>query len=225
MHFVPQSRPRLFIVAVYDQPDTKDVREALSQRDSALKSPQLTTFITEDRDLRWTILDIPPPPRASLRLSSIVNRLPVSSPYWWSDDRVQYLLSQMSERHRAAVGFLRSQANVNYATAYRRMRKGKSMAEVRADGIAGCLRTPKGGSSRQILVAAGKGDIRARFMTPREYARLMGAPQYRIGVPDNQAYFGFGDAVCVPAVKWIAQQVLNPLVEALATPEHASAAT
>ncbi len=49
-------------------------------------------------------------------------------------------------------------------------------------------------------------------MTPREYARLMGVPDdFVIDVPDNQAYFGFGDAVCVPAVQWIAHHVLNPL--------------
>jgi DNA (cytosine-5)-methyltransferase 1 len=100
-----------------------------------------------------------------------------------------------------------------YATVYRRVRYGKSMAELRTDGVAGCLRTPRGGSSRQILLVAGMGAVRARFMTPREYARLMGAPQYTINVPDNQAYFGFGDAVCVPVIQWIGQRVLNPLVD------------
>jgi DNA (cytosine-5)-methyltransferase 1 len=92
------------------------------------------------------------------------------------------------------------------------MRGGKSMAEVRSDGIAGCLRTPRGGSSRQIVVVAGEGRVRARFMTPREYARLMGAGSFQITGSDNQAYFGFGDAVCVPAVSWIARNVLEQLV-------------
>jgi DNA (cytosine-5)-methyltransferase 1 len=87
------------------------------------------------------------------------------------------------------------------------------MAEVRADGIAGCLRTPRGGSSRQILIEAGNNRVRSRYMTPLEYARLMGADRFRIEASDNRAYFGFGDAVCVPAVKWIARNVLEPLVQ------------
>lgn len=50
-------------------------------------------------------------------------------------------------------------------------------------------------------------------MTPREYARLMGADDYRLdGARTNQALFGFGDAVAVPAVNWLATHYLMPLV-------------
>ena len=86
------------------------------------------------------------------------------------------------------------------------------MAELRTDGIAGCLRTPKGGSARQILLVAGHGDVNARLLTPRECARLMGADDFRLNVALNQALFGFGDAVCVPVVEWIANNYLNQLV-------------
>jgi DNA (cytosine-5)-methyltransferase 1 len=52
-----------------------------------------------------------------------------------------------------------------------------------------------------------------RWMTPREYARLQGAPNFTL--PENaiQGYFGFGDAVCVPAVAWIDRHVLTPVWE------------
>jgi len=145
-------------------------------------------------------------------LKTIIQSTDETTAYWWDEARVQYLIDQMSQRHRIVLENLMGQPNIQYATAYRRMRHNKSMAELRADGVAGCLRTPKGGSSRQILIAAGNQKVRARFMTPREYARLMGAPRYAIAVPDNQAYFGFGDAVCVPVVKWIARNVLNPFL-------------
>jgi DNA (cytosine-5)-methyltransferase 1 len=52
-------------------------------------------------------------------------------------------------------------------------------------------------------------------LTPRECARLMGADDYRTKVPDNQALFGFGDAVCVPAIEWIAGHYLNPVIDQL----------
>jgi DNA (cytosine-5)-methyltransferase 1 len=86
------------------------------------------------------------------------------------------------------------------------------MAELRTDGIAGCLRTPRGGSGRQILFKAGKGQYFVRLLSPRECARLMGADDYKISVGLNQALFGFGDAVCVPAIGWIAEHYLNPLI-------------
>ena len=90
------------------------------------------------------------------------------------------------------------------------------MAELRTDGIAGCLRTPKGGSGRQILFKGGFGNYQVRLLTPRECARLMGANDYQINVPLNQALFGFGDAVCVPVVQWVAKNYLNPVLEELA---------
>lgn len=90
------------------------------------------------------------------------------------------------------------------------------MAELRVDGTAGCLRTPRGGSGRQILFKAGYGKYFARLLTSRECARLMGAHGYRIKVPLNQALFGFGDAVCVPVIGWIAKYYLNRVADELA---------
>jgi DNA (cytosine-5)-methyltransferase 1 len=92
------------------------------------------------------------------------------------------------------------------------VRKGKSMAELRTDGIAGCLRTPRGGSGRQILFKAGYGQYHVRLLTPRECARLMGADDFTIEGSLNQALFGFGDAVCASAVEWISQYYLTPMV-------------
>src|SRR5207237_9527657 len=105
------------------------------------------------------------------------------------------------------------QKTVHYATGLWRVRNGRSMAELRTDGIAGCLRTPRGGSGRQILFKAGKGKYQVRLLTARECARLQGVPDsYVINVPLNQALFGFGDAVCVPAVEWIVKNGLNRVV-------------
>ena len=52
-----------------------------------------------------------------------------------------------------------------------------------------------------------------RHMTPREYARLQGVPDsFPISGNTLQALTNFGDAVCVPAITWIAENILNPLV-------------
>lgn len=211
VNFVPQSRLRVFLVGVYDAPATRDNFERLAARDTCLLSPRLTSFINSNQDLKWHVLNLPRPPTRRTSLASILEKLPENSPRWWEAKRARYLLDQMSPSHRKIVRALQRADKEGYATVYRRVRFGQSMAEVRADGIAGCLRTPRGGSSRQIVVVAGQGRVRVRFMTPREYAILMGAPDYAIDVPDNQAYFGFGDAVCVPAITWIAEHCLNPL--------------
>ena len=85
--------------------------------------------------------------------------------------------------------------------------------EVRADEIAGCLRTARGGSSKQALVEAGQGDLRIRWMTPVEYAHLQGAHGYILEpVSPNQALFSLGDAVCVPVISWIATHYLLPVL-------------
>ena len=105
---------------------------------------------------------------------------------------------------------------ISYRTFYRRRRHGQQRADVRRDDIAGCLRTAVGGSSRQFVLRAGEGQIRMRTMTPREYARLQGVPDhYPINVNGNKALTGFGDAVCVPAVSWIAENVLSELLREL----------
>ena len=48
-----------------------------------------------------------------------------------------------------------------------------------------------------------------RHLTPREYARLQGVPDDD-PIPPNtlQALTGFGDPVCVPAIRWIAEKLL-----------------
>jgi DNA (cytosine-5)-methyltransferase 1 len=120
-------------------------------------------------------------------------------------------MSQLSPRHAAEAALMIAGQRVPYATAFRRVRHGKSMAELRTDGIAGCLRTPRGGSGRQNLFQAGRGRRQVRLLTARECAGWQGVPDaYEIKVPLNQALFGFGDAVCVPVVEWLARHYLLP---------------
>ena len=93
---------------------------------------------------------------------------------------------------------------------YRRRRNGRTVGELRPDRLAGCLRTPQGGSSVQFLVDCRSGAPRIRPLTGREYARLQGADSFPIEVNDRQARLGFGDAVCVQAVRWLVQHAFDP---------------
>lgn len=213
-HFTPQSRPRLFVVGVADPalPQEEDGK-MLSVEDlepSTVRPAKLVEAIRRSADLGWALAALPePPPYGAVPLEAVLDRLPPDDPQWWSTERAEYLLSQMSERHRATADAMIAGKRLSYGTVFRRVRKGKSMAELRTDGLAGCLRTPKGGSGRQILFEAGRGAYRVRLMNPDECARLMGADGYRVTVSLNQALFGFGDAVCVDAVAWVAEHRLN----------------
>ncbi len=84
--------------------------------------------------------------------------------------------------------------------------------EIRFDGVAGCLRAPNGGSSRQTVVLVDRGIVRSRLMTVRECARLMGAPDtYKLHGPYNDDYRAMGDAVVVPVTRWLTRHLLTPL--------------
>jgi DNA (cytosine-5)-methyltransferase 1 len=217
--FVPQSRQRLFVVG--ERGVRSCVEESPSLLQSDLRPAALADFILWHPDIQWNLRTLPSLPVHSSKLDSVIEELSPNSTAWWSKERCQYLLNQMSPKHRVIADKMIKAQDRSYATVFRRVRATGSMAELRTDGIAGCLRTPRGGSGRQILFVAGGGKFSVRLLTARECARLMGADDFRLNVPLNQALFGFGDAVCVPVIRWIADNYLTPLaLERLAEPEQ-----
>jgi DNA (cytosine-5)-methyltransferase 1 len=208
--FVPQSRLRLFVIAKLDAPE----RLPFLVEPSSIRNQALLDFMRANPDIRWSVSEVPSIPPSQLKLHDIVEPLTDGDPAWWSEERTAYFMNQLSERHARTANEMIERSSVSFATAFRRVRNGRSMAELRTDGIAGCLRTPRGGSGRQILFKAGKGRRQVRLLTARECARLQGVPDtFRVDVPLNQALFGFGDAVCVPVVDWIAATCLRPALE------------
>ena len=149
----------------------------------------------------------PPPRRSDLRLFDIASR----RGEWWTGERRERFLSSLSPMQAERLNRYRASRRVSYLGAYRRTRRGRAVWEIRPDEIAGALRTTGGGSSRQAIVRAGRGNVDVRWMDLREYARLQGAGKCRLGaVSERQAMFALGDAVCVPVVKWIGENWLCP---------------
>ena len=211
--FVPQSRQRLFVIGIDRKYlDAEEIHEQLQFFESDVRPKALADFILKHKEIDWHNRPLPPQPHRTNSLKDILEDIPHDSSLWWSKERTEYLYNQMSPRHKEVANKMINAIAFSYGTVFRRVRYGTSMAELRTDGIAGCLRTPRGGSGRQILFKAGNGQYFARLLTPRECARLMGADNFTINVPQNQALFGFGDAVCVPVIEWIAENYLNPVV-------------
>lgn len=216
--FVPQSRQRAFIVAV-----PSDVPlDGLIQRSPAgpFHSEGLirTAFLIDDPNWIWWKLPNPSEMPAAFR--DLCERdAPCDSP-----EKTKKLWEMLSPLNRkkldAAV-----QLNTFFAgTAYKRTRPDKvgkktQQLEIRFDGVAGCLRTPNGGSSRQTVIFVEKGKVKSRLMTPRECARLMGAPDsYKLCGTYNDRYRAMGDAVAVPVTQWLTEQLLVPLAHRMHTP-------
>lgn len=204
--FVPQSRPRLFIVGAQEPPPSG------ARKSSALRPDWLQAAL--DPALRTHQAEIPePPPLLTAGLCTVIEPLSDDDDRWWGRQRTEAFLSSLSSMQAERLARLRQTGETAYRTAYRRTRQGKPVWEIRPDDISGCLRTARGGSSKQAVVQISRDDVRVRWMTPLEYARLMGAGQYSLeGIRRNQALFGFGDAVCVPVVAWLAEHYLMPLV-------------
>jgi DNA (cytosine-5)-methyltransferase 1 len=223
-HFTPQSRPRVFIVGfdrqlmparryqyyLFEGDSLNSFQENPELLESAMRPRRLLEKLrTTKLKTGWVPLLLPQLPRENHNLDECIDK--DDSQDWWQEWRVQKHLNEMHSTHLNRIRILLKGNTVSIGTIYRRVRHGKSRSEIRTDGLAGCLRTPRGGSSKQIVFAAGGGKIRMRWMTPREYARLQGCPDYPITVERNEALWGFGDAVCVPVLSWIAENVLSQL--------------
>ena len=198
--FTPQSRPRVFVVASRaPRPDltgespfhTPGVRAAFAALAPGLRAS-------------WCWWRLPAPPARNTDLAAILEDAD-----WRPEAETARLLSLMNPAHR---GRLESGARVVGAV-FRRTRPDGQRAEVRTDGLAGCLRTPRGGSSRQAIVVAENGRVRSRLLTSREGARLMGLPEsYVLPQRTNAALHVVGDGVAVPVVRWLAEHLLEPLL-------------
>jgi DNA (cytosine-5)-methyltransferase 1 len=159
-----------------------------------------------------------------LTFSDLVEDIPTGVK-WHTAASTQYLLELMTPLHRLKVAHAASLGRRTVGTVYRRTRADENgtrrqRAEVRFDDIAGCLRTPAGGSSRQTILAVEGKTIRSRLLSPREAARLMGlSDAYRLPERYSDAYHVCGDGVCVPVVRRLAARILEPLLRANRTGE------
>jgi DNA (cytosine-5)-methyltransferase 1 len=174
--------------------------------------------MTADSKRKWVWWNIPKPAQRNATFTDLIEEVPTNVE-WHTAAHTRYVLELMSPVNRGKVTDAMKSGRKMVGAIYRRTRPDENgvkrqRAEIRFD-IAGCLRTPAGGSSRQtILVVDGK-SIRSRLLSPREAARLMGlGDDYVLPERYNEAYHVCGDGVCVPVVRHIARHILEPLLKA-----------
>ncbi len=201
-NFVPQSRQRLFIIASQNKPG-----EIGDWSPSNIRPAWIAEFVERHPELDLTPAKLPQLHNERVSFCDVAERLSHNNKAWWSQTRIEAFMNSLSSLQRTRLEQRIEASKLSWATAYRRTRNGSAVWEIRADDIAGCLRTPRGGSSKQAVVEAGRGNIRVRWMTAREYASLQGAPEFKLhAVTETQAKFAMGDAVCVPVIGWIMQE-------------------
>lgn len=218
--FVPQSRPRLFFLAIH--------RSALIPRELVSNVPVrhwhpagvVGAFnkLPKNSQDAWIWWRMPMPAVRDTVFADLIECEP-SGVRWHTAEETSRLLSMMSPLHLEKVAMARRAGKRVVGTIYRRTRLDTTggrrvRAEVRFDNIAGCLRTPSGGSSRQIIMLVEGEEVRTRLLSPREAARLMGLPEsYKLPENYNDAYHLAGDGLAVPVVRYIAANLLEALLD------------
>ena len=221
VHFLPQSRPRLFIVGVREDCDIPMdlISQAAGKPWHTGRMQQAFHSLPEALQRKWIWWNVPRPKATVVGLSVLL--LPDESHAdWHAPKETERLLHLMSEVNRLKVDEAIKCGLRRIGTVYKRTRplktgEKKQRAEVRFDDISGCLRTPVGGSSRQIVLVIEGDRVRSRLLAPREAARLMGVPDtYVLPANYNDAYHLFGDGLAVPVVRWLNRHLLLPLADA-----------
>lgn len=231
VRFVPHSRPRLFVVGIHQ--DLADVAGEIAARTfsptwhpkALLNAHDKLPAETRDKWLWW---NPPAPPVRRSTFADLVEDNPTGVE-WHSAEETAKLLAMMSDLNIEKVNEAKMAGRRMVGTVYKRTRRDEfgrkvQRAEIRFDNVAGCLRTPAGGSSRQVIVIVDGDEVRSRLISPRETARLMGLPDtYVLPENYNEAYHLTGDGVAVPVVRHLARHIFEPLLEAAPEPLRAVA--
>lgn len=205
VHWLPQSRPRVFVVAVHESIDTQEF-ESNGSIWCHGRSIERVANLAGD----WVWWRLPEPRTKRKPLDALIEFDAICH----DPQKRDYNLGLISGKHRERLKLELREGSQRAFPGYKRTRNGKQVLELRFDGVAGCLRTPQGGSSRQFLVLERFGKLETRLLTTGEVASLMGARKsYRLPGSYNDAYKAMGDAVAVPVARYLAKHLLSPLAK------------
>jgi DNA (cytosine-5)-methyltransferase 1 len=211
--WLPQSRPRVFVVAAKEDGGLGLAGPAAPFHGERLRAAH--DRLPATLQARWVWWGLSAPPARNTTLVDLLE--PDAAVDWFDAPRTARLLDLMAPLHRRRLEAATAGARTAGAL-YRRVRieagRKAQRAEARFDGLAGCLRTPAGGSSRQVILVGEGGRVRARHLTGREGARLMGLPEdYSLPNASTAALRVLGDGVAVSVVRALAEQILEPLLD------------
>ncbi|MBN1827010.1 MAG: DNA cytosine methyltransferase [Candidatus Eisenbacteria bacterium] len=210
VHWVPQSRPRVFVIGIKHGPDLTGLTAPVP---GWLHPASVRRACSGLNDLLWWRMPMPRPRQSNL--AEILD--PEAKPHEEdiSDRNLELIPHEHWQKMKMAI-----KAGTRVFAGYKRTRTRGQTLELRFDGIAGCLRTPGGGSSRQLVVVWNNGKPHTRLLTVTETARLMGARKsYKVPGSYNDGYKAMGDGVAVPSVRFLSKHLLSSLATLVDTEE------
>lgn len=217
--FVPHSRPRLFVVGVRE-----DVQIPAGLVSDGPKAPWHNRALQNafenlppKTQENWVWWNLESPATRNSQFADLVEDDP-DSVQWHTPAETKQLLAMMSDVNLQKVKEAKRAGTKIVGAIYKRTRRDENgfkvqRAEIRFDDISGCLRTPAGGSSRQLIMVVEGNSVRSRLISSRETARLMGLPdEYILPKNYNEAYHLTGDGVVVPVVRHLAESIIEPIL-------------
>lgn len=214
VHFVPQSRPRFFMLAVR--------KGAVNAPKSAPTPTEWTTpkalvaahsRLRPDLQAKWRWWKLPRPRKSNVTLASLIEDNPADVA-WHTPQETARLVAMMSPIDIIKLNNKLRCSERRVGTIYRRMRSNnqgvpEQRAELRVDGVSGCLRTPAGGSSRQMVIIIDGSLIRTRLISINEAASIMGlSKRFELPKDYTDAYRLIGDGVSPKVVTHFRKHLL-----------------
>jgi DNA (cytosine-5)-methyltransferase 1 len=227
-HFLPQSRQRVFIVAVSKTARVADELVCDEPHPTWHPDPLVKAVLKLSPECReqWMWFNLGAAPELNKTLNKIVSNRPVGGrirresvptsrlPDFLASESFRLCtLDIMPISRRVSAGVCHSTSN------------GKTVqrTEICVRGLAGCLRTPKGGGSRPRVIVVKGTDVRTRLLAPAEAASLMGLKSdYQLPEVYEYAFRVVGDGVAVPVVSFLRAKLLNPLLRSMSKPRETS---
>ena len=215
-HFLPQSRPRVFIIAIRSDLSIprklyNDVATTSWHTPTLLRTYESLPYQVQENWIWW---DLGPAPL--LKENALESIIQLEGCEWHAPEETKRITNMMAPIHLARLEQAKYRDSVTVGSLYLRMRReggiNKQRAEITFSPILGCLRTPRGGGSRPRIIAAGCGEVRTRLLSAKEAAALMGLSETYV-LPElyQHAFKVIGDGVAVPPVRFLADRLLEPL--------------
>ncbi|WLH02207.1 DNA cytosine methyltransferase [Pseudomonas beijingensis] len=217
--FLPQSRPRVFIIAVRSDIEIPHNLYSQIPSDSWHTPTLMRTYGSLPSQIHsdWVWWNLGSPP--TLKKDALQKLIKFNEVDWHSPEETKKIISRMAPIHLTRLEQAMAADNISVGSLYYRMRReggiNKQRAEITFSDVLGCLRTPRGGGSRSRLIVAGNGQVRTRLLSIHEAAALMGlADTYVLPAAYQHAFKVIGDGVAVPPVRFLAERILEPLIVA-----------
>lgn len=221
-HFLPQSRPRVFVVAISRHisiPTYLVSKEPLPEWHSSSLLRACDALSEEVHD-DWVWWSPGIMPKAKMKKLTDIIDCEDTNALWHSADETQRLIRMMAPANLARLANAQESGETMIGSLYLRMRKEKGInrqrTEITFSSVLGCLRTPKGGASRPRIIVVKGNQVKTRLLSVKEAAALMGLPDdFILPAAYQSAFKVIGDGLAVPSVRFLAERILEPLAIAV----------